>query len=92
MQPDVKDLTWRTLTVGSSGALHLYGEWFALRRIEEGGAIVVCPDGYVAWRHPGAENQAARATALLSDARVQILGQDAFKNEPQSPRTGRQYA
>jgi 2,4-dichlorophenol 6-monooxygenase len=40
----------RTVVVGDPGSEDLYGYWADAREVEEAGAILVRPDGYVAWR------------------------------------------
>ena len=40
----------RTVVVGEPGAIDPYGYWRNVREIHEAGAILVRPDGYVAWR------------------------------------------
>jgi 2,4-dichlorophenol 6-monooxygenase len=39
------------LVIGVDGARDSYGDWRRTSEIEEAGAILVRPDGYVAWRH-----------------------------------------
>ncbi|KUM88176.1 MULTISPECIES: FAD-dependent oxidoreductase [Streptomyces] len=48
-----------------------YGDWARLSEISDAGALLVRPDGFVAFRHPTA---APDAEALLSDALRRILG------------------
>ena len=45
--------------VGEPGSEDLYGYWRGVREIDEAGAILVRPDGYVAWR---------QSTAVWDDA------------------------
>ena len=40
----------RVVVTGSSEAQDLYCEWQRIREIEEAGALLVRPDGVVAWR------------------------------------------
>jgi 2,4-dichlorophenol 6-monooxygenase len=40
----------RVITVGEPDAADVYCEWQRAREIEEAGALLVRPDGYVAWR------------------------------------------
>jgi len=49
-------------------AQDLYNVWHATSEIDEAGALLVRPDGYVAWRIREPVWSAAEATALLSDA------------------------
>lgn len=56
----------RTVVIGEPGALDSYCTWQALREIEESGALLVRPDGIVAWRrHSGEGLDAAEAGAVL---------------------------
>jgi 2,4-dichlorophenol 6-monooxygenase len=61
------------VVIGAEGAQDVYGDWFRLREIEEAGALLVRPDGYVAWRHPGAQWDADAARNALHDAVSAIL-------------------
>lgn len=64
----------RTVVIGEPGALDSYCAWRALREIEESGALLVRPDGIVAWRrHSGDELDAARAGAVLDAALARLL-------------------
>ncbi len=67
----------RTLTIGASPTADPYGDWQRAREIHEAGAILVRPDGYVAWRHPDAVWDDDRALQLLTDALSEILGRNA---------------
>lgn len=42
------------VTIGAEGAADPYCSWPGRREVEEGGALLVRPDGYVAWRHHAA--------------------------------------
>ena len=66
----------RTIVVGEAGAQDLYCNWSAVREIDEAGALLVRPDGVVAWRQQSAPGNAEEAKALLSDALTQLLGVD----------------
>jgi 2,4-dichlorophenol 6-monooxygenase len=48
-----------------------YGDWASLSGISDAGALLVRPDGFVAFRHATAVPDAA---ALFSDALRRILG------------------
>nr|WP_202509741.1 FAD-dependent monooxygenase [Streptomyces sp. SID5643] len=48
-----------------------YGDWARLREIPDAGALLVRPDGFVAFRHHGAGPDAGK---LLTDALRRILG------------------
>ncbi len=64
----------RTVVVGEAGAQDLYGNWSAVREIEEVGAILVRPDGVVAWRCHASVGNTAQAQALLVGALELLLG------------------
>ncbi|MGV9498707.1 FAD-dependent oxidoreductase [Streptomyces sp. NPDC003642] len=49
-----------------------YGDWARLREIPDAGALLVRPDGFVAFRHPDAAR--TNAGELLADALRRILG------------------
>ncbi|MEV7061198.1 FAD-dependent monooxygenase [Streptomyces collinus] len=56
-----------------------YGDWARLREIPDAGALLVRPDGFVAFRHAGAGPEAGKLLAedagkLLADALRRILG------------------
>jgi 2-polyprenyl-6-methoxyphenol hydroxylase-like FAD-dependent oxidoreductase len=69
------------ITIGADGELtDADGEWHKIYGVENGGAVVVRPDGYIAWRTPRAVSD---PTAALSDALSAILGGAA---QPRSPR------
>ncbi len=62
-----------TLVIGTPGAQDLYCNWHALREIDEAGALLVRPDGVVAWRHAQAADDVAHATRLLRQALGALL-------------------
>jgi 2,4-dichlorophenol 6-monooxygenase len=41
----------RTVVIGTSTAKDSYHDWHRAREMHEAGAILVRPDGYIAWRH-----------------------------------------
>lgn len=63
----------RTLTVGLPGALDVYCSWHAVREVDEAGAILVRPDGMVAWREPHAARDSIAAIQALKGVFSQIL-------------------
>jgi 2,4-dichlorophenol 6-monooxygenase len=65
----------RTVVIGSPNAQDLYGNWYKVRQMSESGAILVRPDGFIAWRHADSLADPAAALALLTDALTQVLGQ-----------------
>lgn len=64
----------RTVIVGKPGALDSYYRWHELREVEESGAILVRPDGVVAWRcMTGKGIDAAQARNRLDRVLGQLL-------------------
>ncbi len=61
------------VVVGAPGTIDPYGNWHRVREIHEAGAILVRPDGYVAWRFMGAMWDATDATRQLADALASLL-------------------
>jgi len=50
------DLPWLdSVTVGDLATRDLYRSWALVREVDEAGALLVRPDGYIAWRHAEAE-------------------------------------
>jgi len=64
----------RTVVIGIPGALDSYCTWHALREIDEAGALLVRPDGVVAWRRHRGVADAAQAKRELLQALASILG------------------
>jgi 2,4-dichlorophenol 6-monooxygenase len=50
-----------------------YHDWHRAREIDETGALLVRPDGYVAWRHPTAVWDDEQACHLLQRAITAVL-------------------
>jgi 2,4-dichlorophenol 6-monooxygenase len=67
----------RTVIIGGPGAQDSYCSWAASREVEEAGALLVRPDGVVAWRQHGAASNPAQARAVLEDALNTILDRSA---------------
>ena len=63
------------VVIGESPTLDPYGYWHAVREIHEAGAILVRPDGYVAWRQCDPVWEADRAHDELERALASILAQ-----------------
>lgn len=57
-----------TLVIGTPGALDAYCDWHAVREIEEAGALLVRPDGVVAWRSMQGIADADQARRVLAQA------------------------
>ena len=64
----------RTVVIGDPGTLDLYAAWARAREVEEAGALLVRPDGYVAWRWVEPLSDDREALAHLSDALRSVLG------------------
>lgn len=63
----------RTLVIGLPGAQDAYCSWQAVREIEEAGALLVRPDGVVAWRQFGAAADVAQAKRAIEQALGSVL-------------------
>lgn len=63
----------RTVVTGRDGALDAYCAWQKIREIDEAGAVLVRPDGYVAWRQPQAVGDKDEALRQLRDAITAVL-------------------
>jgi len=61
------------VVIGSKDAQDLYWEWARVRGVEEAGAILIRPDGYVAWRESDTVEDPDFATETLSAAMAKIL-------------------
>ncbi|MGI5219149.1 FAD-dependent monooxygenase [Nocardia sp. CA-290969] len=66
----------RTVIIGNDECQDLYGDWARLREADEAGALLVRPDGCVAWRHRAAVHNTETALHLLTEALHTILGVD----------------
>ncbi len=60
--------------IGQLGAQDVYCNWQAVREIPEYGALLVRPDGMIAWRCACADLAGEQALRLLSQALEEILG------------------
>jgi 2,4-dichlorophenol 6-monooxygenase len=65
----------RTVVVGEPGTIDPYGYWRDVREIHEAGAILVRPDGYVAWRQTAAVWDDDEALQQLQDALTAVPAQ-----------------
>ena len=52
--------------IGAENARDAYGEWRRVGELDEQGALLVRPDGYIAFRHPSALGSAAAQEKLRS--------------------------
>ena len=64
----------RTVVIGDKGSADPYFAWARLREIHEAGALLVRPDGFVAWRQMQAVWDADEALLQLRGALTSILG------------------
>ncbi|MEZ5740956.1 MAG: FAD-dependent monooxygenase [Burkholderiaceae bacterium] len=55
----------RTVVIGAPGLLDVYCSWSRVREVDEAGALLVRPDGVVAWRCMEPEQDPAMATQRL---------------------------
>ncbi len=55
-------------------ATDLYGEWPDQRGTAESGALLVRPDGHIAWRHADEAPETPEATSTLMEAITSLLG------------------
>jgi 2,4-dichlorophenol 6-monooxygenase len=78
----------RTVVVGEPGALDPYGYWHQIREIHEAGALLVRPDGVVAWRHSAPVWEQADARRVLKDALAAVLSLPAVVPRLEEALTG----
>jgi 2,4-dichlorophenol 6-monooxygenase len=73
-------LGWlRTVVIGSPDTADPYGEWWAVREVDElqeAGVLLVRPDGHIAWRHIEAIFDVDAASTLLTAALTRVLGRE----------------
>ena len=63
----------RLVLIGAVNTRDLYCDWQRVREVEEAGAVLVRPDGYVAWRESKAVLDVGDAIRLLSGALTSVL-------------------
>jgi 2,4-dichlorophenol 6-monooxygenase len=63
----------KALVIGQAGALDVYCNWQAVREVDEAGALLVRPDGVVAWRSMHAAADVAQAKQQLQQALAAVL-------------------
>ena len=63
------------VVIGAPGALDLYYTWYRRSEIDEGGALLVRPDGVVAWRNRHAVSDSEDARRQLRRALATLLDQ-----------------
>ena len=61
------------VVVGAPGAEDPYRGWDRLREVHDAGAVLVRPDGFVAWRHRDAQWNDDDAQVALADALARLL-------------------
>lgn len=64
----------RAIVVGGSDAQDLYLEWQRVRDVAESGAVLVRPDGVVAWRAKTGVGSAAASRQTLTEVLEALLG------------------
>ncbi|MBI6605287.1 FAD-dependent oxidoreductase [Pseudomonas sp. S4_EA_1b] len=64
----------KIVITGAKGTADLYCDWQSVREVHEAGAILVRPDGYVAWRQSDAVWTADEAVVQLQQALQNVLG------------------
>jgi 2,4-dichlorophenol 6-monooxygenase len=70
----------RTVIIGLPGAQDSYCNWHAVREIEEAGAVLVRPDGMVAWRSHGPAQDTAQAKQQLGEALTAVLDRASLES------------
>ncbi len=65
------------VVVGAPGAEDPYRSWDRLREVHDAGAVLVRPDGFVAWRYLDAQWDDDDAQVTLTEALTQILSTGA---------------
>ena len=71
----------RTVVIGMPGAQDSYCSWHAMREIEEAGALLVRPDGVVAWRRHHGAGGVAQAKRELEQALASLLDRTSPASE-----------
>jgi 2,4-dichlorophenol 6-monooxygenase len=77
----------RTVVVGEPGTIDPYGYWRDVRETDEAGAVLVRPDGYVAWRQTTAVWDDDEALRQLNDALTAVLAQPVDVQSGEHPAT-----
>ncbi|MGY1805806.1 FAD-dependent oxidoreductase [Blastococcus sp. SYSU D00669] len=80
----------RAVVIGAPGLQDVYADWSRLRDTAEAGALLVRPDGYVAWRHAAAEHDRGAARAALESVLGAVLGKPVPEASP-SPASSVPY-
>lgn len=72
----------RTVVVGEPGTIDPYGYWRQIRDIDEAGALLVRPDGYIAWRHSAPVWDDREALTSLEEALTTVLDRPSGSSAP----------
>jgi 2,4-dichlorophenol 6-monooxygenase len=72
----------RTVVIGSPEAEDVYCAWQKVREVDESGALLVRPDGTVAWREKSCPATIQYASDTLINALQTILGGKPPLDEP----------
>ncbi|TDC67762.1 2,4-dichlorophenol 6-monooxygenase [Actinomadura sp. GC306] len=78
----------RTVVVGEPGTADPYGYWRRVREVPEAGALLVRPDGYIAWRHDAEVRDDDAAMALLEQALCTVLDRPNRRRADGAPPGG----
>ncbi len=82
----------RTVVVGEPGTIDPYGYWRQVREIDEAGALLVRPDGYIAWRHSAPIWDDTEALTSLENALTTILDRSAASGHNVTDTIASQYS
>lgn len=63
----------RAVTIGAGDCLDVYCDWQRVREIDEDGALLVRPDGYIAWRAMAGLGDYRRCSDMLLDVLRSVL-------------------
>jgi 2,4-dichlorophenol 6-monooxygenase len=75
-----------TVVIGMPEYQDLYCDWQEAREVAEDGAILVRPDGYIAWRSLAGAASPAEAEQLLRDALAAALSTDVSSSRGENYR------
>ncbi len=82
----------RTVVVGEPATIDPYGYWRQVRDIEEAGALLVRPDGYVAWRHGAPVWDDTEALTRLENALTAVLDRSTGREQNPTGTDAPQYS
>lgn len=75
----------RAVVIGTPEAQDLYCDWQRLREVDEDGALLVRPDGHVAWRRPSGPADPDDAQRELAEALATVLDRRASETAAALP-------